>query len=100
MDGLKGLETLFKEEFPTAKIQRCQVHVARNVVAKVPKKLKQTIADDMRSMFYTSPKPKAMEFFHDFKKWEREFPSAVKCLENSIDACLHSLPFQRMNGYH
>ena len=36
MDGLKGLETVFTEEFPNAKIQRCQVHVARNVLAKVP----------------------------------------------------------------
>jgi putative transposase len=38
MDGLPGLETVFKEAFPRAKMQRCQVHVARNVFAKVPKK--------------------------------------------------------------
>jgi len=30
MDGLSGLETVFREEFPQAKVQRCQVHVARN----------------------------------------------------------------------
>jgi len=36
MDGLPGLETVFKEEFSQAKVQRCQVHVARNVLAKVP----------------------------------------------------------------
>jgi len=35
-DGLKGLETVVTEEFPNAKIERCQVHVARNVLAKVP----------------------------------------------------------------
>jgi putative transposase len=94
MDGLKGLETVFKEEFPKANVQRCQVHVARNVIAKVPKKLKNVVADDMRSIFYASSKPKAMEFFHDFKKkWERELPSAVKCLENSIDACLTFFTF-------
>ena len=28
MDGLPGLETVFKEEFTHAKAQRCQVHVA------------------------------------------------------------------------
>ena len=39
-DGLPSLETIFKEEFTHAKTQRCQVHVARNVLAKVPKKLK------------------------------------------------------------
>ena len=89
MDGLPGLERVFKEEFPKAKVQRCQVHVAKNVLAKVPKKLKQAVADDMRSIFYASSKKKALEFFAAFKeKWERELPSAVKCLESSIDSCL------------
>jgi len=89
MDGLPGLETVFKEEFPKAKVQRCQVHVARNVLAKVPKKLKKTVADDMRSIFYASSRKKAMEFFDTLKrKWDKELPSAVSCLEKSIDPCL------------
>ena len=89
MDGLPGLEKVFKEEFSKAKVQRCQVHVARNVLAKVPKKLKKTVADDLRSIFYASSKQKAMEFFELFKKkWQQDLPSAVKCLENSIDSCL------------
>jgi putative transposase len=89
MDGLAGLEKVFKEEFPKAKVQRCQVHVVRNVLAKVPKKLKKAVADDMRSIFYASSKPKAMEFFNVFtKRWKQDLPSAVKCLENSIEACL------------
>ena len=89
MDGLQGLEKVFKEEFPKAKVQRCQVHVARNVLAKVPKKLKKTVADDMRSIFYASSKQKAMEFFNIFReRWQQDLPSAVKCLENSIESCL------------
>jgi len=89
MDGLPGLEKVFKEEFPKAKVQRCQVHVSRNVLAKVPKKLKKAVADDLRSIFYASSKQKAMEFFDIFKeKWEEDLPSAVKCLGNSIEACL------------
>jgi len=89
MDGLPGLEKVFKEEFPKAKVQRCQVHVARNVLAKVPKKLKKAVADDMRSIFYASSKSKAMEFFDIFKdRWQPDLPSAVKCLENSLQACL------------
>ena len=89
MDGLPGLEKVFKEEFPKAKVQRCQVHMSRNVLAKVPKKLKKTVADDLRSIFYASSKHKAMEFFDIFKeKWQQDLPSAVKCLENSIEACL------------
>jgi len=94
MDGLPGLERIFAEEFPKAKVQRCQIHVARNVLAKVPKKLKKTIADEIRSIFYASSKKKAVEFFERFKaKWEKEIPSAVKCLGNSLEACLTYLQF-------
>ena len=86
MDGLAGLEMVFKEEFPKAEVQRFEVHVARNVLAKVPKKIKQGVADGMRSIFYASSKEKAKEFFGQFKeRWENEVPSAVKSLESSLE---------------
>ena len=89
MDGLTGLEKVFTEEFPKARIQRCQVHVARNVLAKVPHKLKGAVADDLRSIFYASSKVRALEFFQSFKGcWEKEVPSAVACLERSLASCL------------
>ena len=62
MDGLSGSESVFGEEFPKAKIQRCQVHVAPNVLAKVLKKLKQAVANDVRTIFYTSSKETALKF--------------------------------------
>ena len=94
MDGLPGLEKVFLEEFPNAKVQRCQIHVARNVLAKVPRKLKKTIADEVRSIFYASSKRIAVQFFEQFKsRWQKEIPSAVKCLENSLESCLTYLQF-------
>lgn len=89
MDGLPGLEKVFGEEFPKGKVQRCQVHVARNVLAKVPQKLKQKVADDIRSIFYASSKEKATEFSTRFvDRWQKDVPSAVKCLQNSLASCL------------
>lgn len=89
MDGLSGLETVFREEFPNARVQRCQVHVARNVLAKVPKKFKQDVANDLRSIFYAPSLEKAWEYFENFRQtWRKSLPSAVECLERSIDACL------------
>jgi putative transposase len=94
MDGLSGLERVFMEEFPNAKVQRCQLHVARNVLAKVPRKLKKTIGDEIRSIFYASSRKKALAFFRQFKAhWEKQIPSAVKCLENSLETCLTYLQF-------
>ena len=96
MDGLSGLEKVFEEEFSNAKVQRCQVHVARNVLAKVPNKLKKTVADDLRSIFYASSKEKAEEFYKSFyTKWDKEIPSAVKSLTQSIDACLTFFKFPK-----
>ena len=63
--------------------------MARNIVAKVPKKLKKEIADEVRSIFYACSKTKVMEFFEAFKAGrEKDLPSAVKCLENSLNSCL------------
>ena len=94
MDGLPGLEKVFLEEFSHSKVQRCQVHVARNVLAKVPKKQKQAVADDVRSIFYASDKTKAKEFLRVFQdKWKSTLPSAVKCLENSFESCTNYYSF-------
>jgi len=94
MDGLAGLEKVFREEFPQGKVQRCQVHVARNVLAKVPQKLKQKVADDIRSIFYASSRQKALELSTRFtERWQKEVPSAVKCLQNSLTSCLTFFDF-------
>ncbi len=100
MDGLPGLETVFKEEFPQAKTQYT-VHVTRNVQAKVPKKFKDEVASDLRSIFYAPSKQKAYERFDAFRnRWEKTLPSAVGCLERSIDSCLTFSASLKKNGYH
>jgi len=94
MDGLSGLETVFKEEFSQAKVQRCTVHIDREDLAKVPKKLKKDVAADLRSIFYAPSREAALEHFDLFKgKWRKDLPSAVGCLEKSIDSCLTFFDF-------
>lgn len=96
MDGLPGLEKVFLEEFKGAKIQRCQVHVARNIMSKVPHKMREKVADEVRSVFYASSEKKARELFKIFKKtYEGEIPSAVKCLEASLNETLTYLKFPK-----
>lgn len=89
MDGLPALEKVFREEFVNAEVQRCTLHVTKNVLAKVPKKLKQDVASDLGSIFYAPSLEKAKELFQGFvDRWEQEVPSAVKCLAAAIDSCL------------
>jgi len=94
MDGLSGLEKVFLEEFRNSKIQRCQVHLARNVLAKCPHKIKQEVADDLRSIFYASSKKKAEGFYKVFEtKWAKEVPSAFKSLETNLENALTFMSF-------
>lgn len=96
MDGLSGLEKVFSEEFPKAKIQRCQVHVARNVLCKVDKKSKTEVADSLRDIFYAGTKEKAVENFQLFvTKYEHSQPSAVATLSRSIEQCLTFYSFPK-----
>jgi transposase-like protein len=52
MDCIPALEEVFKEEFPKPGVQRCTVHLTRNVLAKVPKKLKGQVASELKAIFY------------------------------------------------
>ena len=94
MDGLPALEKTFKEEFINAKVQRCQVHLSKNILSKVTRKEKGHIADDLRSIFYASTKEKALKFYEDFtNKYTRDFPSAVKTLQRSLQSALTFFDF-------
>ena len=96
MDGLRGLETVFKEEFRKAKVQRCQFHVSGNVLTKVPRKNKQEVADHLRNIFYSSSKKKALGYFKEFEdKYKEVYPSAYKSLANSLESCLTYLKFPK-----
>lgn len=96
MDGLSGLEKVFQEEVSNSKIQRCQVHVSRNVLTKVPKNLKQKVSDSLRDIFYAGNKKTAMENYNNFiTKYESEIPSAVKSLKNNINNCLTFYSFPK-----
>jgi len=72
MDGIPALEQVFKEEFPQAEVQRCLVHLSRNVLAKVPRKLKGEIASELRGIFYAPSQEKARERLADFKNHRKD----------------------------
>lgn len=94
MDGLPGLEMVFREEFPKAKVQRCQVHVMNNVLTKTPRNLRVEVKDGIRDIFYALSRNKAKEAYKEFvKRYKDKIPSAVKCLENVIDRCLTFFSF-------
>ena len=92
-DGAAGLIAAIETMFPRSLRQKCLIHRARNVVAKVPADAHDEIrnaywaifdVDDLRT-HGVQPGPKLVaavqqriDAFTD--KYQRAFPSAVKCL--------------------
>jgi putative transposase len=96
MDGLQGLENVFREEFQNAKVQRCIVHVMRNVITKAPRSSRQEVTDSLRDIFYAEDRKTAMTRFDDFvKKYSNVIPSATDSLKRAIKPCLTFFDFPK-----
>jgi hypothetical protein len=55
------------------------------LTSEMLKKLKQTVANDMWSIFYASSKKKYIEFFTQFKKrWEKDMPFYKKIIDKEF----------------
>jgi len=101
MDGLPGLEDAFLSTFRRGKVQRCQVHKARNVLAKVRKKDRQVVAEDLRRVFYAGDALAAKQALEAFvAKWKAMYPDAVKCLVKDFEAVTAYLEFPELEWMH
>lgn len=96
MDGLPGLENLFREEFPHALTQRCWVHSLKNAIAKAPARLRDAFkAQSHRVMYAASEDEARQEFFALKDKMGEDAARAVKCLAKDLDSLLTYYRFDR-----
>lgn len=80
-DGLCGMEKAIESTFPHAKIQRCLVHVQRNLNAKVRVKDRKEVASDFKEVYRAKSKKEAQDKLSDFiNKWGHKYPSVKKTL--------------------
>lgn len=89
MDGLPGLGDAFLEAFPRARIGRCWVHKARNVMPLVPRRYQAEFKADWDKMAYASSRQAAEEAYAAFKsRWEPVCHDAVVRFEKDLEALL------------
>lgn len=89
VDGAGGLEKALATRFGDVPVQRCIMHVARNVMAKVRARNKAEIGEDLRAIWDSPDRPGAMTRFEDFTtKWIVSEDRAVRCLADKIDRAL------------
>ena len=94
MDGLPGLEGVFKRFFKRAQAQRCQKHAKANACQRVRKKEREAFSKDLNKVFYAASESAARVAFFSLKEsWGRLFPTAVQIIERDLDAMLTFFQF-------
>jgi transposase-like protein len=94
-DGAAGLIGAIEQVYPKALRQRCLVHRARNIVAKVPAGMQAEVKDAYWKIFDTSdlatgPGPELAEIIgarirEMAARYQATYPSAMKCLTTDAE---------------
>ena len=83
-DGLSGMETVIQDTFPDSKIQRCLVHIQRNLCAKTRVNDRKDVAMDFKEVYRSKSKEEALISLREFiDKWKHKYPSMVKGLSSN-----------------
>jgi len=94
MDGLPGLENLFKDIFINASTARCWSHSLRNTLLKTPKRYQDKFKKDLYTVMYANDVTSGKECFKVLKStYESECQRAVACIEKDLDSLLVHLNF-------
>jgi putative transposase len=89
MDGLPGLEALFKEEFSQAQTARCWFHAMSNALAKAPARLRDSFKVLADKVMYAGSEDEARVAFSQLKEvMMQDGERAIHCLEKDLDSLL------------
>lgn len=94
MDGLPGLECVFQEEFPKTVTARCWFHALQNILAKAPKRLKDTLHALIKPIMYADSEASARAAFTKLEKTiGTDGERAVSCLRKDLDSLVSHYRF-------
>jgi putative transposase len=96
MDGLPGLAAAFREAFPRARVARCWVHKARNVMPRVPRRYQAEFKTSWDAVQYADGTETARAAFVALdERWTSVCADAVNSMRRDIDALLVHYEFPR-----
>lgn len=83
-DGLSGMEEAISERFPGAKIQRCILHVERNISAKTRVSDRKEVLDDFKRIAHCSSRKEAEQVLDNFcTKWQNKYKNIVEMIRGN-----------------
>jgi len=95
-DAHVGLANAVRRCLPDAKLQRCIVHLERNVLAKTPRRLRSRVAREFSVVFEASNLIEARRRLTKFKQnLGVHIPEAVTCLEGGFAAATQFYAFPK-----
>jgi transposase-like protein len=95
-DAHAGIVTAVRHRLPEAKHQRCVVHFMRNVLAKVPHRLRERVGGELSKIFGADSQKRARELLEQFKAGlGRQLPEALQVLTEGFAAASRFFAFPK-----
>ena len=85
MDGLTGLPEAVERVYPQAILQRCIVHIIRNIYSILPKKDVKEIIDDFKKIYTASNLGHAKLEYESFQKKYKDNKKLMKKVDDNIN---------------
>jgi len=93
-DEHSGLAAAVRRFLPEVRRQRCTVHLQRNVLTKVPHRLRKRVAREVATVFQAPGLAEAKKLLAETTaRWQRELPEAMKVLERGFSAATQFYAF-------
>jgi transposase-like protein len=97
-DGAPAIVSAVEEIWSKSLRQRCTVHKTRNILDKVPKNAQPDIKRAVNAIWSAPTRKVADQLGKDFiERYGKDYPSAVACLQDDLEACL---AFLRCPAHH
>ena len=93
-DEHAGLAAALRRFLPEVRRQRCTVHLQRNVLAKVPHRLRKRVAREVAAVFRAPGLAESKKRLAEITaRWHKELPEAVNVLERGFTAATQFYAF-------
>lgn len=98
MDGAPGLVKAVKRMWPHASRQRCQVHKMRNILAKLPRRMRTKMKALVQQVFLAPTYALAIKRGRALiARFGDRYTSAMECLAQDLEECVTYLRFPEVH---
>jgi transposase-like protein len=86
-DEHAGLAAAVRRFLPEVERQRCTVHLLRNVLTRVPARLRPRVVREVAALFHAKSLTAARQRLAELRaRWDKELPEAMACLQDGFAA--------------